>query len=62
MKPDQKVLEAVARLKNYPDFRLYTEHLQASLAEAKDLLVNSQPADVPTLQGRAKMLADLLKL
>lgn len=62
MKPDQQTLDAIARLKNLHDFRTYQTYLQKSLDEAKDLLVPAQPTEVPRLQGRAKMLADLLAL
>ncbi len=62
MKPDSKTTDAVARLKNTHEYRVYQTHLQALLDEAKDLLVSSPPTAVPELQGRAKVLADLLKL
>lgn len=62
MKPDQRTTDAIARLKNSSDYRVYTEFLKGSLDEAKDLLITAQPIDVPRLQGRAKMLSDLLAL
>ena len=61
-KPDQKTLDHIARLKNTVEYRTYLIHLQALLDEAKELLVSAPPTAVPELQGRAKVLADLLKL
>lgn len=62
MKNDPRLADAVGRLRNSPDFRLYTEHLQALLEESKTLLVNTPVADTPVIQGRARILQDLVTL
>lgn len=62
MKADPKLAEAVNRLRNFPDFRFYTDHLQALLDQSKTMLVNAPVADIPMLQGRARLLQDLVEL
>ncbi len=61
-KPDARLLEAVARLRNSPDFQAFAKHQQALLDYTKDVLVNCTPADVPRFQGRAAQLQDLISL
>ena len=62
MKADPRLLEAVNRLRNSPDFRLYTEHLQGLLDQSKTMLVNTPAPDTPVIQGRARILQDLIDL
>lgn len=61
-KPDTRTLEALARLKNQPDFQLFVKHQQALYDYHKEMLVHCAPADVPREQGRAAQLQDLFSL
>lgn len=61
-KPDQRLIDALKRLRNSGDFQGLTKHLQDLLAHRKDMLVSSPADQVPAIQGRARELQDLLDL
>lgn len=61
-KPDAKLLEAAARLKNLPDFQQILQHQQARYSYLLELLVTAAPDDVPRLQGQAQELREFFAL
>lgn len=61
-KPDQRVLDAIARLKNNPDFQAFKAHQLAMLEYTKHQLVFSQPPATANLQGRVMEQLDFFDL
>lgn len=59
---DERTKGALDRLKSSPDFRVFRDHLLAHRAAVNEALVNAPAAEVPPLQGRARLLRDLLDL
>lgn len=61
-KPDPKLRECLARIRNMHEFREYQRYVDQLDAYYKHLLVQATPADVPHLQGRIRQLNDLSNL
>ena len=61
-KPDARLTDACARLRNNPDFRLLRDHMAKLEQYHTGCLVTAQPPDVPLLQGRVRQLQDLSDL
>lgn len=62
-KPDDRLRDSLARLRNNPDFQLYQKHLDATQSYLIGQLITANaPSDVPLLQGRIRQLSDLSEL
>lgn len=53
-KPDQALLDALARLRNFPEFQRLVKYQREMHDYHKHMLVTAAPADVPALQGKAQ--------
>lgn len=53
-KPDQALFEALARLRNFPDFQRLVKYQREMHEYHKHLLVTAAPTDIPALQGKAQ--------
>ena len=53
-KPDQALLESLARLRGFPDFQRLVKYQREMHEYHKYLLVTAAPADIPALQGKAQ--------
>ena len=61
-KPDQRLIDAIKRMRNGGELNLVIKHLQDLLQHRKDLLVTTSPTEIPTIQGRCLELQDILDL
>lgn len=60
---DQKLADALTSLRPHPGFKVVVDHLRSELESVKDNLVTNQnPVAVPTQQGRAQQLREILNL
>lgn len=61
-KPDSRLKDACARLRNNADFRLLLEYNKAQLAHAQERLMTASVEALGQLQGRALQITDLIEL
>lgn len=59
---DRRLMEAAAALRMSPGFPVIEQYLKDVLDETKDALVVNRSELVPTLQGRAQMLIEVIEL
>jgi hypothetical protein len=61
-KPDQRLYDGLHRLRSNYDFQLFVKFMQADYEHLKESLVSSDLATMPSTQGRAAALRDVLEM
>ena len=61
-KPDSRLKDAMARLRNQADFRLLLDYNKAQLAHIHERLTTVSVEALGQLQGRALQISDLIEL
>lgn len=61
-KPDQRLYDGLHRLRSNFDFQGFMKFMREDYEHLKETLVSCDPAAMPSMQGRAAALRDVLEL
>jgi hypothetical protein len=61
-KPDKRLYDGLHRLRSNFDFQGFLKFVQEDYEHLKESLVSCDPATMPSMQGRAAALRDLIDM